>query len=286
MLQRNQIFLAVALFFAGMNFGRADEPRAVRIAVNLPLSCDLAVFGKPRQEGFTLALQDLREKNSSRPFAVDWQDNQGRAASAKSIAVQQLAEHTDIYISGLKPQSLAIFDELRKRGIPHFIWAWDSTLDPALGNLFRTWLNFSLEANAIALYAQERKPSRVAIAYVQIPGNTETHYQQVVAPQMRSSGASEVTLEPYSLDETDFHSLALRLKKSGADLFVINGFPHQLIGLIRALSQLRLISPGNTFASMDVLDASANMPVPEIEGIVTAAPTFLVNRTQMYSDWG
>ena len=92
-------------------------------------------------------------------------------------------------------------------------------------------------------------------------------------------------VESYSLDQVDFRTTVLKLSQFKPDLYIINGFPHQLISLIRSLRQMNLLSPGNTFASMDILDAAGALSPEELNGVVTAAPQFMVSETAEYNAW-
>jgi ABC-type branched-subunit amino acid transport system substrate-binding protein len=263
----------------------AERRHAANVAVNLPLSGDLAVFGVPIQRGFTLGQEELGRLPESFSLNIDWQDNRGNGAHAVSIGAVQTQRSPDIYVSGLKPQTLAIVDRITNLGIPHFIWAWDSGINQVAPNTLRTWLNFSLEASVIRSYCEKIRPARVAILYVQIPGNTEAHYRHVVAPDLKSLGIDVAFIDSYPLDQVDFRTTVLRLSLTKPDLYIINGFPHQLIGLIRALRQMNLMKPGNTFASMDVLDAAESLSADELNEIVTAAPEYLVGDVSDYKSW-
>lgn len=280
-----QLLACAILFFLAAAIPSVAEPRRVRVGINLPLSGDLAVFGDPIQNGFSMAVQEIQLLEPPVNIEVDWQDNQGKATQAASIGASQLAKPLDIYVSGLKPQTLSIVERISAIGVPHFIWAWDNRIDQVATNTLRTWLNFGLEASAIQAYAQQRRPSRVAILYVQIPGNTETHYRSVVATSLKASGATDVMLESYSLDDVDLRPLILKLKKHNPDLIIVNGFPHQLINIVHALRQLRMIRNGNTFASMDILDAASALSAQDLEGLVTAAPKFMLKDFVGYKNW-
>jgi ABC-type branched-subunit amino acid transport system substrate-binding protein len=205
----------------------------------------------------------------------DWQDNGGSPQAAVSIMQQQYLKSPDIYVSGVKPQTAAIADQISARGTPHFEWVFDAFINAKAHNNLRTWLSFKIEPDIFLKYAQLRQAKRVAVAYVQLP-NTQEEYLQFVIPGLKKQGIQDkgIFVEAYPIATQDFKTLAVKIRDFHPDLIILNGFQDNLVGLVRALRALSAITDGNTIASYDMLDAAQVLGSDEIEGIRAAAPIF------------
>jgi ABC-type branched-subunit amino acid transport system substrate-binding protein len=160
----------------------------VTIACNVPLTGGLAQFGVEIQQGVEMLVdeKDLRSK-----LNFDWEDNASSRQQAVSVLRKQLTEKPAIYISGVKPQYMAIHDEISATRLPHFVWAFDTHLRPDNENNFRTWVNFKVEAPLFINFAKQLKPSRIAIIYVQAP-HTDEEYNKVIIPALQQAGGQSL----------------------------------------------------------------------------------------------
>jgi branched-chain amino acid transport system substrate-binding protein len=266
--------LLVLSFGAGSSCRTQQTANSVKIAVNLPLSGGLAVYGKTVQRGATLAVEDLKASSPNGPALVfDWQDNAGNPQTTVSIMQQQYLSPPDIYISGVRPQTTAIWDAVAAKGTPHFVWIFEMKVNKSPNNL-RTWLNFKIEAETYLTYVDKRKPKRVAILYTNIP-SYEDELQQVFLPGLKQRGINDTLIEKYDFEATDFKPLALKVRDFKPDLIVLQGFQTHLVGLIRALRPYQLITNGNTIGTYDMLDAAEVLGPDEMEGIGFVAPLFV-----------
>ncbi len=252
------------------------------IAANIPLSGPLAIYGEAIKDGSIFALESL---GGDTGITIDWQDNQGNIKTSVSVLQQQLFnKKPDLYISGLKPQTQAITDILTKEDVPHFTWILDTEINTNSTNNFRNWINFKLEAEIFIDYAKKIDAKRVAITYVNLP-STQTEYQDIVIPRLKKQGVEDFLVEPFLLDKTDMKDVALKIKKYNPDLVIINGFMPQMVDLIKELHTLGFSFEGKTLASIDMLDSSVNLSNAELEGIIVAAPEFMVNESAEYKEW-
>jgi len=252
------------------------------ISANVPLSGPLAIYGEAIRDGSIFALEDTKKKNE---IVIDWQDNQGNIKNSVSVLQQQLLnKKPDLYISGLKPQTQAITDTLTKENIPHLTWILDTKINTVGNNNFRNWINFKLEAEMFIDYAKKKDLKRVAITYVNLP-SAQTEYQDIVIPGLKKQGVDDFLVDPFLLDKTDMKDVALKIKNYNPDLLIINGFMPQMVNLVKELHTLGFNFEGKTLASIDMLDASANLSKSELEGIVVAAPEFMVNESSEYREW-
>ena len=257
--------LAAVLFFASRGSGRSHD---VQISANLPLSGPLATYGVAVREGATMAIED----NPATDLKIDWQDNASEPKTAVSIFRKQLLSNPAIYISGVKPQTMAIKDEISQMNMPHFVWIFDANINDGSSNNFRTWVSYKIEPPIYMKYAQKRHAKRVAITYVQLPHTIE-EFERILIPDLKSHGM-DVFVEPYNFGRTDFKDIAAKIASFHPDLIILNGFQGDLVGLIRSLRPLGAITDGNTIATYDLLDAANILGPDEIEGVRIVAPVF------------
>jgi hypothetical protein len=140
---------------------------------------------KPRgfiQSGAILAYEDLQSSgNMKKEITFDWQDNRGNNEDAHSVMVSQIVREPDFYMSGLKPQTMAISDKISSLEIPHFTWMLDAVINPKSKNSFRVWINFKLEAEAFLKVTERLKIKKIAMLYAQLPA-AEYQYRNILIP--------------------------------------------------------------------------------------------------------
>lgn len=254
--------------------GDAGRP-LVKVAANLPMTGDLGLYGAAIQRGAVLALEDLQKQDPTGPaIRFDWQDNTGDSQTTVNVMQRQLLQAPDLYTSALKPQVLAITDQISQKGLPHFTWILDIKINPKSTNNLRVWVNFDLESKVFLEYMRPRHPKRVAIVYSKTPA-AEEEYGQVIAPALRREGATDFLVESLEPNTSDYSTLAAKINAFRPDMLILNGFVPQITSEVRSLRPFGLIKDGNTLASLDMLDAAPLLGPDEIEGIVVAAPDFL-----------
>lgn len=248
---------------------------AITVAANLPLSGPLATYGVAVREGASMAITDTSAPDSPPlpPIVVDWQDNASDPKAAASILQKQMLSQPSIYVSGVKPQTMAIKDELTKRGMPHFVWIFDARINEHSTNNFRTWVSYKIEPAVYLDYITRRRAKRVAMTYVQLPHTVE-EFEKILVPQLKQKGLEEVFVEAYDFSRSDFKDIAVKIAEFKPDLIILNGFQNDLVALIRSLRPLDLITDGNTIATYDLLDAAKILDAEEVEGVRIVAPLF------------
>lgn len=246
---------------------------SVKIAANLPMSGALATYGTAVREGASLATEEMQSDAAGPQLEFDWQDNASDPKNAVSIMQKQFLQTPDIYVSGVKPQTMAILDQVKAKGTPHFVWIFDAFINKASTNNFRTWVSYKIEPPVYLDYAKKRKAKRVAVVYVQLPHTLE-EFDQIVVPGLKKQGVGDVLVEAYDFGKSDFKDVALKFKNFKPDLIILNGFQNELVGMVRAMRPLGLIKDGNTLATYDMLDAAKVLGKDELEGIRQVAPLF------------
>lgn len=255
----------------------------VVVAANLPLTGALAVYGNSVREGIEFASSTI--PGAATRVRYSFEDNQSSNTQAVIALQRQVSLKPHVYMSGVKPQYMAIRDAVAKRGIPHFVWIFDGNIRPNQENNFRAYVNFKVEPPLFIDYARSRAAKRVAIVYVQLP-HTDEEYQQHIIPGLQNIGIKNIKVEPYSMDKVEFRDIALRLRSYEPDLLILSGFQENLIGIVRALNSLHMLRDGNAIASYELLDAAPLLNPREVEGIRVSAPKFVLNaKGDRVSEW-
>jgi len=269
------LFLTVFLFplivFAESSF------EALEVSLNLPMTGPLGIYGKAIQEGIKMSLDEDAESGSLVKFKFD--DNEGKPKSAVSVVKKQLLERPDIYVSGLKPQLMAIKDILGAYPrMPQFSYIFDVNVRPqGEANIFRTFLSFKHEPVIFVEYAKKLQAKRVAIVYVTLP-STDEEFLEIVKPKLKELGVEDVYIQAYNVDLLDFNSLALNVRKYNPDLLIVSGFVDNFISLFRRFYEQGLIKGKNVIAGYDLIDVVGQVRPEWIEGVHVAAPLFITKR--------
>jgi ABC-type branched-subunit amino acid transport system substrate-binding protein len=250
-----------------------DSCDSIRVAFNVPLSGSLSTYGSAIQEGVVFAAESLPKPKVS--IQYDWEDNQSETKGAVAVLRKQLLSSPTLYVSGVKPQYMAIRDAIVRSGLPHFPWIFDVNIRPNKERNFRTWVNFKIEPPLFLEYVAKMRPKKIAIVYVQLP-STDEEYLEHVIPGLKAAGFTDLKVEPYQMDKTDFRDLALRVRGFAPDLLILSGFQGNFVGMIKAFNAQNLIRGKNAVATYDLLDAAPLLRPGEIEGLRVAMPKFLL----------
>jgi len=251
--------------------GNSDK---IRIAANLPMTGQLGYYGVAVQEGAMMALEEAKARPDSglERVTIDWQDNGSDPKVAVTVLQKQALNDPAIYVSGVKPQTMAIKDEVTRLGLPHFVYIFDAFINSGSSNNLRTWLSYKIEPPVYLGYVHRRQAKKIAISYVRLPHSTE-EFEKIILPALQKEGI-ETTVESFDFGHTDFKDIAAKLAATKPDLYILNGFQDDLVGMIRSLRPLSAITDGNVICTYDLLDASKVLGPDEIEGVRLVAPLF------------
>ena len=247
------------------------EPVA-RVLANLPLTGALAPYGSAVREGVELAISDYNISD----IKFEWEDNQSQPKTAVTILRKNLSKSPDIYISGVKPQLMAIEDDIGKAGIPNFVWVFDANIRNKYKNFYRVWVNFKAEPSVFINYANKRGAKKIAVVYVSLP-HTDEEYNDFIIPGLKKVPGRDLMVDGYNFDKEDFSDLALKVRSFKPDLIIMSGFSNQLISMVKRFREQNLIKNGNTIATFDMVDAAKVMSPAELEGIRVVSPRFMVD---------
>lgn len=255
---------------------QTDERTVIRVAFNVPLTGALATYGTSIRDGAILAMEDIQVKDASIRIDCDFQDNASEPKSATSIFMKHQNEKPHVYVSGVKPQTMSIIDRVEEMNIPHFTWIFDAFVTEHYTNVFRTWVNYKMEAAKILQYVDELKPGKVAITYVHLP-HSEEQYLEIIIPELQKRGIDFI-VERYPIEKNNFRDVAAKFKSYEPDLMLINGFSANFIPLVRHFSEIALFDGQNALFSFDLLDASEELSNELLEGLRLVIPSYEMHR--------
>ena len=273
------VFILFTFTFFTSCSKKKKEENVIKIGCNLPLTGDFATYGESVKNGVDMLLRELLEnnKNIKIPIKFFWQDNKGEAKNAVSILQKQLLESIDIFVTGVKPQTMALINQISLKKIPHFVWVFDAYICKEYNNTFRTWVSYKYEPKYYLKYVEKIKPDKIAILYANLP-HCEQEFKEIVIPEIKKSGINNILVEAYPWTKKDFKDIAVKVKTYKPDLIIINGFKSTIIGLVKALRDYNLINNGNTIATYDMLDAAEELSKETVEGIRVISPYFSIEK--------
>lgn len=279
-------FLLAAVVFgylALLHRGNDNNGGAIRIAANLPMTGELSTYGESVRRGVLLA-QDHLEASGEKPLLdFRWGDNAGSPQTAVTIMRRDLLSPPAIYVSGVRPQTFAIWEEVSRADIPHFVWIFEMLINNVTPNKnnFRTWVNLKVEPKVYLDFVKRTKAKRVAIVYCNLPSAAD-EFNQLVIPGLAELGISGDSLfvEPYEYQRNDFRNIAVKLQEFAPDTLILGGFQVHMVAMVKAFRPAGLITSDNTIASYDMLDAAELLSAEELEGIRVVAPEFVTRPDQ------
>lgn len=260
-----------------------DNNSDIRIACNIPETGDLGTYGEAIRDGMLLAQADLKEKDPSFTMDIDFQDNASKANLALNIFNKQKLRKIDYYVSGVKPQTMTIIDEVEKLNVPHFTWIFDAYVTQKYKNAYRCWVNYRIEAEYIKKFVEEKQAKRIALVYVQLP-HTDELVNTILIPFFKEKGIQYI-VEPYDSEKVDFKDVATKLKNCGIDAVYVNGFKFNLIGIAKAFEDYKINTTCNNLYTYDFMDAKEELNDVITSHINYIVPSYEIDQSQAKKDW-
>lgn len=278
----------VVLLTLGMLCGCQEkkDDNVVRIACNLPMTGDCAIYGESVKNGYEMALSDLDiflKKNDIR-VEIDYQDNKCSNKEALTIAQKQLMRKNDIYVSGITQQTYTIEEKVTQQGIPHFIWSFYPLLMGNGKNMVRTWVNLPSEPFLFKEYL-ESKPNAKKIACVYLNAASGVDLFNKIFIPLIESDYEIVYNEAFDIEGTNFKNVALKVKKTNPDVIFVNGFQNHIIQLAKEFNNNAMKKDGNIVFTFDLLDAMNDVESHVLNGYVANIPEYIVNPTSEFLEW-
>nr|NQU93460.1 ABC transporter substrate-binding protein [Bacteroidota bacterium] len=265
------IILSITLSFSGCNNQGTKDKEVVKIACNIPLTGNLAVYGESVRNGIELAQNEFKSDDAD-ILSFDFQDNMGQSKNSVTVLNKHLLSNFDIYVTGVTQQTMAIIDKLEQIEKPYFVWGFTPLYLNSYESGFRTYVNFGIESDYYLKYVEKVKPKNVAFVFVNIAG-TNLQYSEVLKPNLDKLGINLIAY-PYDISTLNFNNIVTKIEGDQPDLIILNGFKEHVINLVKSFREHSLIKNGNTICSFDLLDAAPEMSNESLEGLVINAPIF------------
>lgn len=278
--------IALACFFIDQRktTGGDVAHSVYNVACNLPLTGMFSAYGEPIQDGISLAIDDLKDvlKEGNVSIKYDFQDNKSTPKDANMAAFKQLQKPVDVYVGAIGPTMVPVAKILDEKDIPFFIWGYDEFWMNDYKNTYRTWINFKAEAYYYIEYIKKISPKKVYIIRPQTEGLEEQFTGRII-PFLKSAGI-EYQMDIYDVSQNDFKNIVLKAKAYGPDLYIASGFDFHLVEMLKNFKLNNMITDGNVYCGMDLLDASKKLDKSIMEGLRVSAPLFLVENKK-YQNW-
>ena len=279
------LFMVVALIAALVIWKgvQKEAPIDIRIACNIPITGDLATYGESIRDGLLLAQSDIKKEDSTFIFAMDIEDNASKANLALTIFNKQKMKKSDIYVSGVKPQTMSIIDEVEKLDIPHFTWIFDAYVTQKYKNAYRCWVNYRVEADYIKKFIEENHSKKIAVVYVQLP-HTDELVNEIIIKFFKENDI-QFFIEPYVSEKTDFKDIAAKVKSYGIDAVYVNGFKFNLIGIAKSFEEYGINTSCNNLYTYDFMDAKEELSEEIVSHINYIVPSYEIDKSIEKDEW-
>ncbi|MDX2375239.1 ABC transporter substrate-binding protein [Microbacterium sp. LRZ72] len=201
--------------------GASDEP--IVFGVSGPLTGNQAEYGENWQEGFQIALEEINADGGidGREVELDFQDSQGEAAQATTIAQRFVSDDSILAVLGdFSSATSMVASPLYQRGgllqlgitnsHPDFTETGDYVFSPSITQ--------EVEARVVADAAGELGDD-IAVFYLNTDwGNTAN---DVLEDQIAANGDEIVYSTAVEETSTDFRPQLVQARDSGADVAII-----------------------------------------------------------------
>jgi branched-chain amino acid transport system substrate-binding protein len=269
--------------------GKESDKKAISIdvAVNMPMTGDLSIYGESVRDGIKLAMDELKDSLDLYDIAInyDMQDNAGNAKNAVAIYKSQQLRGFDVYVSGITGQTAALLEDVKKTGKPHFIWSFYPLVLQKNQNIFRTWFEYYKQAYYFEQYLKRYKPEakRIALLYVDV-ASTQELYNTLLIPNLKEK-YKIVLDETYDMGTKDFKNIVAKAKQSKFDVIFVCGFKNHLIQLAKEFNYNGMKQDDNILFSFDIVDAVNDVGSDALNGYLGNIPVYEIENTDIKAQW-
>jgi hypothetical protein len=224
--------LGAVLFLVFSSFTQNSSAQdKQRILIQIPLSGGLASAGHALKSGFDLAIKDSK-KESQIEFIYD--DSEYSAKKALSSLKSHYSQNKpDFLITFGAPTTLAVKSFVEQNNLPTLSLSAASQLDTATAGIIkRVWE--SADSLGILIAAEIAKRGYKKIAIVTTENDATIAILESVNKHLKQDA---VLSEMVALSETDFRSVATKVRAAGIDCVVSNLLAGQHMLLISRLQE-------------------------------------------------
>ncbi len=232
--------IIVSCLFSSMVVGQAEKGR-LKIGVLVPLSGDLAIFGKDLKAGMQMALEDLRvsDEDIVQRTDIEYRDYGADPSKVSTLAKELIsARKADILFAPLTGSTtISLYRGIEDSSRPIISATAGHSLITRVGeNVFRTCLADPLQGRVMANFAfADLKKSKVAL-FVEEGSEYANSVAQSFELEFKSLGGTIVTKVTYPPGTDDFAKHLAALKKKSPQLVFM---PAYYADAAKAISQAK-----------------------------------------------
>lgn len=229
--------LAAAWLAVG-ELGAAEPAAAIKIGVNLPLSGNLAPFGKPLLEGAQLRIAEINAAGgvNGRLLELVTEDNKGDATETVNIVNKLAGSDQVAAIIGpvTSTNALAMRRTARELKIPVITpTATNDKVTQKNGWLFRACFNDSFQGTAVANHAARNLGAKRAAVLIDLNSDYSKGLCVSFKKAFTAAGGQLVAEESYQQKDTEFGPQLKKIRDCGADVLFVPGYPPELPLIIK-----------------------------------------------------
>lgn len=222
--------------------GAGDDSSPIVFGVSGPLTGNQAEYGKNWQEGFEIALDEINDAGgvNGRPIELDFQDSQGEASQATTIAQRFVSDDSVLAVIGdFSSATSMVASPLYQRGgvlqlgitnsHPDFTTTGDYIFSPSI----------TQEAEAVEIEdAAHKQGSKIAIFNLNTDwGNTAL---DILKDEAAKNGDEIVFQAPVEEASTDFKPQLLKARDAKPDVVIFYTYYSSTALLVKQAQQVGL----------------------------------------------
>lgn len=268
----------IALFwFANRPANQAEAELNLRVGVVLPLTGDLASYGKNAKDGIELAAQELNNMASkwgggAIRVSLVFEDSKGQPHPAVS-AFQKLTtvDRVSCVIGDVASSSTLAMAPLAnsKKVILMSPAASAPGITDAGDFVFRVWPSDAFEASVIGDYLEKKPYRKVGLAYVN--NDYGQAMLRIINARLKNFGGVILDAEGFEQNSRDLRAQLTKLASAAPEVILLVSYPKDSIIFLRQYAELGLHVPivsTSSFEDPQILREQGKVA----EGVVFSSP--------------
>jgi branched-chain amino acid transport system substrate-binding protein len=273
------LILLLAIFLVSCTKQRENVQSTdnVTIGAILPLTGDMASYGKDLKAGMDLAVEEVNKNHLliGKKLSIIYEDSQGNKVTAITSINKLISnDKTNIVIGDMFSEPTLAIAPIAERNKVVLLSPTASAIEltNAGDYIFRIYPSDSYDGQFLADFAFENlKAKTAAILFLQ--AKSTLTISDVFKKEFESKGGKIVYSDSYNEGTKDFRSQILKLKQKKQDIVFIPGYLKEMALLLKQSKELgfnaKFLSI-STFNDPKILELAGN----SAEGVVFSSPYF------------
>ena len=234
------IVAGIAIYF----IQKPKEPETIKIGAILPLTGDMAMYGKNDKMGIDLAVEEINKSGgiNGKMVQVLYQDNQGEAKTAVSALQKLIQDGIFIVIDdAMSSITLSMVPVAKAKKI---IIISTGATNPQLSGIspyfFRIWNSDAEEAIFMARYCLKEKINQILILYVN--NDYGKGLADAFSREFTKEGGRIVEKLDFDENSRDFKSIVTRIKSYSPQYIYLIGYAAQTGIIVKQVRELGIMA--------------------------------------------